>query len=98
MKFEVYGKQGCAKCLSTKEKLHHLVRKADAEASVAMAFVDMDTIEGLAEGAFYDVSEIPTVILRSGAGEALARWDGRIPPSIEVQAYLGSRQGAGAVE
>ena len=98
MKFEVYGKQNCAKCKSAKEKLQHLVRKADVEASVAMAFVDMDSIEGMAEGAFNDVSDIPTVILRSDAGEALARWDGHAPPSLEIQAYLGSRQGAGAVE
>ena len=98
MKFEVYGKPGCAKCISTKAKLQHLLHKADAEASVAMAFVDVDTIEGMAEGAFYDVAEIPTVILRSDAGEPLARWDGQVPPSLEIQAYLGSRQGAGAVE
>jgi len=98
MKFEVYGKQGCAKCTSTKAKLQHLLHKADAGAVVVLEFVDVDTIEGLAEGAFNDVSDIPTVILRSDAGEALARWDGEIPPSLEVQAYLGLRQGAGAVE
>jgi glutaredoxin len=97
MKFEVYGKPGCAKCMSTKAKLQHLLHKADAEASIPMAFVDVDTIEGMAEGAFYDVTEIPTVILRSDAGEALARWDGQVPPSVEVQAHLGSRQRAGAV-
>jgi thioredoxin-like negative regulator of GroEL len=98
MKFEVFGKQRCPKCTSTKEKLDHLLRKADAATFVAVAFIDVDTIEGMAEGAFNDVAQVPTVILRSEAGEALARWEGRIPPSIEVQAMLGSRQSAGAVE
>jgi glutaredoxin len=96
MKFEVFGKQGCAKCTSTKDKLHHLLGKADAAASVPVAFIDLDTIEGMAEGALNDVAEVPTIILRSDGGDALARWEGRVPPSVEIQAFLGSRPSATA--
>jgi len=88
MKFEVFGKGGCAKCSSTKDKINHLVGKAEAGGAFSVAFVDMDTIEGMAEGAFNDVLDIPTTILRSDGGDAVARWDGKVPPSAEVQAYL----------
>ena len=88
MKFEVFGKPGCAKCQSAKDKLNHLASKAPAGGAVSVAFVDLETIEGLAEGAFNDVRDVPTVILRSAGGEPLARWEGVIPPSVEVQTLL----------
>ena len=37
--------------------------------------VDMDTVDGMAEGAFRDVADIPTTIVRD-SGVDLARWDG----------------------
>ncbi|MBM4016864.1 MAG: hypothetical protein FJ288_00825 [Planctomycetes bacterium] len=92
MKFEVFGKVGCAMCESTKDKLRHLVSKAAAPAQVA--FVDMNTIEGRAEGAFRDVRKVPTTILWSETGSPLARWDGHVPPSVEVQAFLGAARAA----
>ena len=88
MKFEVFGKANCAKCKSTKDKLTHLASKAEPVAVVAIAFHDMDSVEGLAEGAFNDVQDVPTVILRSDDGRPLARWDGKIPPALEVQSFL----------
>jgi thioredoxin-like negative regulator of GroEL len=94
MRFEVFGKSNCAKCESTKAKLAHLVSKSQANAPVA--FVDLGTIEGLAEGAYNDVRDVPTVILRADGGAPLARWDGKIPPSVEVQALLGGSSVAGA--
>ncbi len=96
MKFEVYGKSGCAKCKSTKDKLTHLLGKADA-GDVALAFHDVETVEGMAEGAFNDVRSVPTVILRSDEGEPLARWEGVLPPSGEVQLFLGSARGRASV-
>jgi len=91
MRFEVFGKPNCAKCKSTKDKLTHLLGKSGGGASAAIAFVDMDTVEGLAEAAFQDVHEAPTTILRSDGGEMLARWDGKLPPTTEVHAFLSSR-------
>jgi thioredoxin-like negative regulator of GroEL len=97
MKFEVYGKSTCAKCKSTKDKLTHLLGKADAAGDVALAFHDVETVEGMAEGAFNDVRSVPTVILRSDEGEPLARWEGILPPSGEVQVFLGSARSRASV-
>jgi len=91
MKFEVFGKPNCAKCKSTKDKLTHLLSRTDG-GGAAIAFVDMDTVEGLAEAAFQDVHDVPTTILRSDGGDLLARWDGKLPPTAEVHAFLASGQ------
>lgn len=90
MRLEVYGKANCAMCKSTKAKLTHLMSRAEGAPVATLAFVDMDTIEGLAEGAFNDVHNLPTTIVRSASGDPLARWEGRVPPSVEVQAFLAS--------
>lgn len=87
MRFEVFGKADCAKCTSTKDKLNHLLSKGQADGD-SITFIDVETIEGMAEGAFHDVRDVPTTILRSDDGEPLARWDGCIPPSVEVQSFL----------
>jgi hypothetical protein len=93
MKLEVFGKMGCAMCESTKAKLTHLLSKAERPAE--LTFFDVNSIEGRAEGAFNDVLKIPTTILRADTGAAVARWEGKVPPSIEVQAFLGSAKGTG---
>jgi len=90
LKFEVFGKTNCAKCKSTKAKIAHILKKTNRADDVAIDFVDLDSADGMAEGAFNDVSEVPTTILRDDAGRPLARWDGRLPPSVEVMAYLAS--------
>ncbi len=90
MKFEVFGKNECAKCKSTREKLALLIGKADGQDRALVAYHDLETVEGMAEGAFNDVTEIPTTILRTDAGEPMARWEGKLPPSAEVKALLGS--------
>jgi hypothetical protein len=90
MKFEVFGKLGCAMCESTKNKLAHLLSKAEAPAE--LTFFDVNSIEGRAEGAFNDVQKIPTT-LRADTGAAVARWEGKIPPSPEIQAFLGAGKG-----
>jgi len=90
LKFEVFGKNNCAKCKSTKNKIAHVLNKTNRQADVAIDFFDLDSVDGMAEGAFNDVSAVPTTILRDDAGRPLARWDGRLPPSVEMMAYLAS--------
>ncbi len=90
MRFEVYGKQNCVKCESTKNKLTHLVGKAGLGEAVEVAFVDMDTVMGRADGAFYDVDAVPTTIARSPRGDEVGRWAGVIPPATAVRDLLGA--------
>ena len=85
MEIEIYGKQGCAKCKTTKNKLTHFMGKWGLADHVSVQFFDMDTPEGMAEGMFNDVSdELPTTIIRRES-ESVARWDGEIPGTNAIR-------------
>ena len=63
MKIKIFGKSDCAKCETTKNKVRHFIGKWDAQEKVDIMFHDMETIDGMAEGAYHDVLEIPTTII-----------------------------------
>jgi hypothetical protein len=88
MIIEIYGKQGCALCESAKKKIAHFLKQWDQAGKVQVVFHDMETIEGAAEGDFFDVFDIPSVLLKDQDNEVLARWDGQAPPSDELQKRL----------
>jgi len=83
----LFGKNGCAKCYSTKRKLSHFLRLWGLENAVELRYHDMETVDGLAEGMFHDVGAVPTTIVHQGSRK-IARWDGRIPKSGELKLYL----------
>ena len=87
MEIHVFGKQGCAKCDSTKNKVGHFISKMGIDERVSLTFFDMDTVDGMAEGAFRDVADIPVTIVQDG-GTDLARWDGEIPDSETLKTHL----------
>ncbi len=87
MKIEVFGKPDCALCKTTKNKLAHFIDKWGYSDRVSLDFVDVDTRDGMAEGAFRDVTEIPTTIV-SDNGSTLARWEKLVPSSEEFKQVL----------
>ena len=88
MIIEIYGKPGCKLCQSAKKKVDHFLQKWDAACHVQVVFHDMETPEGAAEGDFFDVYEIPSVLLKADRNSVVARWDGQAPPSEELQQRL----------
>ena len=52
-----------------------------------MAFYDLETVEGMAEGAFYSVSKIPSTVIEH-SNDILARWDGQVPLSEQFKELL----------
>lgn len=87
MKIKIFGKKGCAKCETTKNKIKHFVAKWEVEDKVNLDFHDIETIDGMAEGAYHDVSQIPTTILERD-NEIIARWDGEVPHSEKMKEHL----------
>jgi hypothetical protein len=85
----IFGKEGCAKCTTTKNKVGHYINKWGLDGEVPVVFMDMDSLPGLSEGAFRDVWEVPTTIVESG-DDTLARWDGEVPKSDRLRASLGT--------
>jgi thiol-disulfide isomerase/thioredoxin len=88
MIIEIYGKQDCKLCESAKRKIAHFLQKWNVNENVQVVFRDMETEEGAAEGDFFDVFEIPSVLLKEDRDSVVARWDGQAPPSEELQRRL----------
>ncbi|MCD5397335.1 thioredoxin family protein [candidate division NPL-UPA2 bacterium] len=87
MEIKIFGKKNCAKCQTTKNKLHFFLKKWDIGDKIKVSFYDMDTVEGLSEGAFYGVGKIPTTILENG-GREMVRWTEKVPKSEDLKKYL----------
>lgn len=86
-KVYIFGKQGCAKCETTKNKVGHYLTKWGMDKDVSVVFMDMDSAEGLGEGAFRDVRNVPTTIVEDKDRE-VARWDGEVPESESLKSRL----------
>ncbi|MHA1518511.1 MAG: hypothetical protein ACTSYK_07895 [Alphaproteobacteria bacterium] len=83
----LYGKKTCAKCRAAKKKIHFFLDKWGYADQAVLRYYDMDTIDGRAEGAFNNVTDVPTIILEhDGAGAC--RWDGKAPESDELRLCL----------
>ena len=88
MRIEVYGRQGCKLCESAKKKIEHFLEKWGVGKEHEIIFVDMESEFGAAEGDFYDVFHVPTVLLKKGESEIVARWDGEAPPSEQLEKHI----------
>jgi len=86
MKFKIYGRESCPKCQSTRRKIFHLLKRIGIEA--AISYIEMDTVDGMAEAMWDDAYEVPTTILSLGGAE-ISRWNGRIPKSDELIKAMG---------
>lgn len=87
MTIKVFGRTGCQVCKQAVEKIDYFLNKWDYKNLVPIQYFDMETVDGLAEGAFYEVYEIPTVVLLK-ANQEQDRWLKRPPLSRELKPYL----------
>ncbi|MDD5382825.1 MAG: thioredoxin family protein [Candidatus Margulisbacteria bacterium] len=88
MEVKVFGKPGCEFCKTTMKKFETFFGRwgIDSE-KVKLNFFDMETVDGLAEGAFYSVIKIPATVIEK-EGSVLARWDGKVPLSEEFKEHF----------
>ena len=86
MRVSVFGRKECDACKAAVEKIEYFTRKWKRD-DVAIEYVDMDTPDGLAEGAYRDVYDIPTVILER-EGSEVVRWVKTVPVSQEFRKYF----------
>ena len=86
---KVFGKQDCDACKSTREKIITFARRWGVEDKINLTFYDMETIDGLSEGAFRGAHQVPTTIIEKD-GQEIARWDGKVPLSEEFKPILSS--------
>lgn len=90
LEVKVFGKPGCEFCKTTMKKFETFFSrwKIDPE-KVKLNFFDMETVDGMAEGAFYSVTKIPSTVIENDL-EIISRWDGKVPLSEEFKDHLSS--------
>ncbi len=88
MEVKVFGKPGCEFCKTTMKKFETFFGRWNIDRSqIKLDFFDMETVDGLAEGAFYSVTKIPSTVIEKD-GSVLARWDGKVPLSEEFKEFF----------
>jgi glutaredoxin len=88
MEVKVFGKPGCEFCKTTVKKFETFMGrwKIDPQ-QVKLTFFDMETVDGLAEGAFYSVTKIPSTVIER-EDNVLAFWHGKVPLSEEFKNHF----------
>ena len=89
MLIKVFGKPGCEYCKTTMKKFETFLTLWKIKDKVALSFFDMETVDGLSEGAFLGVAKVPTSIIEKD-GQVLARWDGKVPVSEDFKPHFES--------
>ncbi len=87
-KIYVFGKPSCAVCKDTHKKIQYFKNKKKFNAEIL--YYDVETVDGLVEGAYNEVSDIPTVIIFKDRNE-IVRWIKKPPISEEFMPYVMSR-------
>jgi hypothetical protein len=79
----IFGKPDCGLCQSAKHKVEFFLAKWQLASQVPVHFFDMSTVDGLAEGAYYEATDIPTTLVLTN-GQVVGRWQAAVPPSEEL--------------
>jgi glutaredoxin len=80
---KIFTKGQCPKCPAAKGMGDRLKMRG-----VEVIDYDLETIEGLAEAAFYGVMATPTIIVEGGEDNELAAWRGTVPSPQEIEEVL----------
>jgi hypothetical protein len=82
---KIFIKKQCPKCPAAKDMGEQLKTRG-----MRVIDYDLETIEGLAEAAFYGVMATPTIIVEDGEDNELAAWRGTVPTPQEIEGVLQS--------
>jgi len=96
MEVIIFGKVKCGKCKGAQKRVNVLIEKMGLNSSVPVRFVDLESVDGRAEGAFHDVYDAVPVTIIQSAGENLHRWEGVMPKTDEMKPFFERVNGATA--
>lgn len=80
---KIFTKNECPKCPVAKEIGGVLQKEGHP-----VIFYDLETPDGLAEGAFYSVMATPTIIIEDEHEKIIAGWRGSVPTLQEIQGLV----------
>lgn len=81
----IFGRPDCSVCKDAVHKVNYFKEKGKFQAEIK--YFDMESVDGLAEGSFLEVSDIPTIVIMN-EGEEIMRWVKKPPISEEFLPYL----------
>ena len=84
--FKFFGRKTCDVCFKAKGKIEYFIKRWNVGAP--LVYYDVDQPEGMAEGAWYDVADIPTIVLEEGES-ILGRWKEKPPRLHELFGLFG---------
>lgn len=79
-KILLFTKKDCPRCPEAKE----VVKLVSSELGIEVKEYDVESIEGMAEAAYYMVLSTPSVIVVNEDGEELSAWRGKAPKKEEL--------------
>jgi hypothetical protein len=80
---KIFTKAECPRCPAAKE-----IGGVLQQEGLQVIFYDLETPDGLAEGAFYSVLSTPTIIIEDEEEKILAGWRGSVPTLQEIQGVI----------
>ena len=80
---KIFTKKQCPKCPAAQEIGNHLKKEG-----VMVIDYDLETVDGLAEAAFYGVMSTPTIIVEDEEDNEVMAWRGTVPTPQEIEGLL----------
>lgn len=77
---KIFTKKDCPRCPQAKAVGEFLKGRG-----VQVEYFDLDTADGLAEAAFYNVQATPTILVEDTEEKVIAIWAGSVPQLKEVE-------------
>jgi thioredoxin-related protein len=84
MKLKLFWRKECKKCQPAKMACKYL-----EENGFEVEYYDIDTVNGMAEAAFYEVISTPTAIVVDERGNEIASWRGEVPDTKIIMGLKG---------
>jgi thioredoxin-related protein len=87
MILKLFTKPDCPRCPAAKDVVAKLEKDKTA---VVVEHYDAETVDGMAEAAFYTVMATPTILLCDDKGKEIASWRGQAPDLEELKRKITS--------
>lgn len=84
---KIFTKSDCPKCPQAKKIAEELIKEG-----LEVVHYDLDTVEGLAEAAYYSILSTPSIIIENETEDEIASWRGVLPNPHELRQILLERK------
>jgi glutaredoxin len=88
MRIQIFTQRDCPRCPPAKEALMEI----KSERGVEVSEFDVETVDGMAEAAFYGIMTTPATVLVNSSGDEIISWRGVAPDKDKILRILDGNQ------